>query len=532
MSVYTISEIVSKPTQRERDRTAVRYGEQSLTFGELEGRAERLAAGLSAAGFQQGDRCCVLMHNRLEWFELFFALARLGGVLVPVNHLLTPHEIKYIVEDSGATWFVAEEQLWERAEGVRELLASDGDAGDLRYVAIGGVRPAGGERFGAIGDTRADTTPYERLLAPAPLAVRPDVGADDLFLLQYTSGTTGFPKGAEHTHSTVMWNAISQRQHFMLDETAVYLCLPALSWVAGFHSLCLETLWSGGTAVVNPTDEPFSAERFCDLVERHGATHVALVPTVMARILALEGIERRDLSSLRVAIAGGAAVPVHLMEEMGERLPGVTVLQVYGMSEFPSLVTLLEPQDVVAKMGSAGKANCVSQVRVVDAEDRDLPAGEVGEILTRSPATMIGYHGLPDATAATLRGGWLHTGDLGHLDGDGYLFISGRSKDLIISGGLNVYPVEVEQVLDRHPAVIESAVVGVPDPSWGEVVKAVVVLDADGSTSEQELHDHLAGQVARYKLPKLWELRVQPPLPRTASGKLQKFKLLDRAGAR
>jgi fatty-acyl-CoA synthase len=507
MSVYTVAEIIAKRGS-ERDRLAVVTEERSATYGELADRAERLAAGLASAGFRKGDRLCVLMHNRLEWHEILFALARLGGVLVPANHLLTPREIQHIVTDSGAAWFVAEQQLWDRVAGLRSQLSAE-----PTFVSVGADQP--------------HATPFETLFGDAPLATRPAVTADDLLVLQYTSGTTGFPKGAIHTHSTVMWNAFPQRQEFHVDRSSVYLCLPALSWVAGFHSLHLQTLWSAGTVVMHPTDRPFDPARFCELVERHHVTSVALVPTVMRRLLSLPTLDRHDLSSLRIAIVGGEPVPVHLMDEMNRRLPDVSVLQVYGMTEFPSLLTLLDPADAAAKRGSVGTPNAVSQVRVVGPDDRDLPPGEIGEILTRSPATTLGYYGLPDATAAVLRGGWLHTGDLGHLDGDGYLYISGRSKDVIISGGLNIYPAEVEHLLARHDAVAEVAVIGEPDDAWGEVPKAIVVL-ADGATvTVAELEAYLEPQLARFKTPRRWEIRTGPPLPRTASGKLQKFKLRE-----
>jgi fatty-acyl-CoA synthase len=509
MSVYTLADIIAKPpfgTDPDPVGAAVIFAGVPTTYGRLEDRAERLAAGLAAAGFGHGDRVCVLMHNRTEWLEIFFAVARLGGVLVPLNHLLTTHEALYIVEDSGATWLVAQDELWNLAEGLHEISTRE-----LRFVAV--------------GTEQAHAIPYEELFASERLPSASSVGIDDVVLLQYTSGTTGFPKGAIHTHSTVMWNAISQKPHFSVDRSSVYLCLPALSWVAGFHSLHLQTLWSGGTVVLHPSNAPFDAQRFCELIERHRVTSVALVPTVIRRLLALPDLEERNLSSLQIAITGGESVPVHLIEEMHERLPAVSLIQVYGMSEFPSLVTLLEPRDALSKLGSAGRANCVSQVRVVDEADQDRAAGEVGEILTRSPATMVGYHGLPEATASVLKNGWLHTGDLGYLDEDGYLFISGRSKDLIISGGLNIYPAEVEQALLRHDAIAEVAVIAQADDKWGEVAKAIVVVADDVAVTEDELRTFLEPYVARFKIPKLWEIRTEPPLPRTASGKVQKFLL-------
>lgn len=508
MSIYTVADIIAKQSLGPSpavERVAIEFNGRSMTYGQLEHRAERLATALTGAGFTKGDRVCVLMHNRTEWFEILFALARVGGVLVPVNHLLAPPEISHIIDDSGAKWLMSDELLWDKITSLRALRSDD-----LTYVAVGVDCPW--------------AVAYESLFDAASPGARPEVGIHDLLLLQYTSGTTGHPKGAMHTHSSVMWNAISQRQHFGIDSSTVYLCLPALSWVAGFHSLLLETLWSGGTAVVNPTTLSFDAGRFCDTVERHRVTHVALVPTVIRRLLELDNLEQHNLSSLRIAITGGEPVLVELLEEMNRRVPGLSLIQVYGMSEFPSLVTLLEPEDAVAKRGSAGRANCVSQVRVVN-RGSDCEPGEVGEILTRSPATMLGYFGHPEETEAALAGGWLHTGDLGYLDEDGYLFISGRSKDVIISGGLNIYPAEIEQALLRHPAVAEAAVFGRPDATWGECVVAVIVVRPDTEATDRDLRAFLESEIARFKIPKAWEIRSGPPLPRTASGKVQKYKL-------
>lgn len=508
VSNYSIAEIIAKQSRGcdpDSDRVALVVDGVSTTYAELEDRAERLAVGLARAGFEHGDRLCVLMHNRVEWLEVFFAAARLGGVLVPVNHLLTSREIHFLVTDSGASWFLAEDALWERAAELMNL------ADNLTWISVG---PA-----------QSGATAYESLLAGERFSTRPRVEIGDLFLIQYTSGTTGTPKGAMHTHSTVMWNAISQKGHFGLDRDTVYLCLPALSWVAGFHSLTLQTLWSGGIVVLDRTDLPFDPSRICTAVACHRVTHVALVPTVMRRLLAFEGLPDSDLSSLRIAITGGESVPVQLMEQLNLRLPSLSVVQVYGMSEFPSLVTLLEPADARAKLGSAGKANIVSHIRVVDRAERDCAPGEVGEILTRSPATMIGYYGQPEATLAVLGDGWLHTGDLGYLDDEGFLFIRGRSKDLIISGGMNIYPAEVEQAVMRHPAVAEAAVFGAPDERWGEIVTAVVVLKPGETATEKELRASLVDQLARFKIPKLWEVRSEPPLSRTSSGKVQKHKL-------
>jgi fatty-acyl-CoA synthase len=284
--------------------------------------------------------------------------------------------------------------------------------------------------------------------------------------------------------------------------------------------------------VLAPSNKSFDPRAFCATVAADRITTVALVPTVLRLILSVPDLDSFDLSSWSLAIAGGEAVPVHLLEEMAERLPTLTGMQVYGMSEFPSLVTLLEPEDAGRKLGSAGLPNCVSQMRVVDVDDVDCPPGEVGEIITRSPATMAGYYGRPEETAAALRNGWLHTGDLGYLDEDGFLFISGRSKDVIISGGLNIYPVEIEQALMRHEAVAEAAVIPVADEKWGEVGKAVIVVEEGQSVTEEELRASIEPFIAGFKIPKAWRITDGPSLPKTASGKLQKFKLVEAESAR
>jgi fatty-acyl-CoA synthase len=511
MSTFTLADVIATSlygSEAEASAVAVRSETTSLTYRQLNARANRLAAGLDAHGVSVGMRVGVLMHNRTEWVEVFFAVARLGAIIVPLNHLLTGHEAAYIIEDSGSSWLIAEDTLWGT---VAQLPSQVSDR--LQLVTV--------------GEARSGALLYDEIFAEDEMTVRPDVSPEDIFLLQYTSGTTGFPKGAVHTHSTVLWNAVSQRPHFGLGRDTVYLCLPALSWVAGFHSLHLETLWSGGTVVLHPSNSSFDPARFCDLVAQHRVTTVALVPGVLRRVLALDDFAEWDLSSLRLAIVGGEAVPISLLEEINERLPHVSVVQVYGMSEFPSLVTLLEADQAQAKLGSAGRANCASQVRIVDEHDRDRAPREVGEILTRSPATMIGYHGQPEATEIALRNGWFHTGDLGYLDEDGYLFITGRSKELIISAGLNIYPAEIEQALMRHDAVAEAAVIGLQDDKWGEIPKAVVVLREGQTATERELREFATRYLARYKIPKSWEVRSEP-LPRTASGKIQKFRLQPR----
>jgi len=504
---YTVANLLRKnrgAALTNPDRTALIFGERRVTYDELEERSARLASALAAEGFATGDRLAVLALNRVEYFEIFFAAAMLGGVVVPVNYLFKAKEVQYLLDDSGARWMFVEDGLWPAVEPVRKETAVS-----VTYVVLDGARP--------------DTLDYEGLVAAgSPDGVDVAVNPADPFLLQYTSGTTGFPKGATHTHETVMWNALSQLGDVALTRRDVYLCIPALCWAAGLHDFTLPALWAGATVIVHPS-RGFDAAEVWRTVERHRVTISLFVPSVL-RIALAYPLEDHDLASLRLVASGGEPVPVPAIEEFQRRLPTCDLMQGYGMSEFPALMTMLDSDYAISKRGSAGRATRITELRVVDPDGRDVPAGEHGEIVIRSPATMIGYWNRPDATAAVMAGGWFHTGDRGYLDEDGFLYIAGRIKDMIISGGLNVYPAEIERVIERHPAVREVAVIGVPDDRYGEVGEAHVVLEEGAAVTEDDLEAFARAELANYKVPRRWVLRSEP-LPRTASGKVQKFAL-------
>jgi fatty-acyl-CoA synthase len=509
MGSFSLAGIVRKRPTAPRvnaAREAVRFGGAALTYDELDDRSSRLASGLVARGLGKGDRVAVLMYNRLEWVELFFALAKAGAVMVPVNYLLRPGEIQYILDDCGAGWLVCEDAL-------AGLLPSLSRRGTTVVVGDGADAGSGG----------GDAVAYEAVVAAGTADFDDRAELDDLFLLQYTSGTTGFPKGAMHTHSTVLWNSFHQIPDFAVTADDVYLVVPALCWAAGFHDLALATLWAGGRVVLHPSTG-FDPAGFLAAVEAERVTKTLLVPSVLKRVLGAPDFDRRDLSSLRLVISGGEPVPVPAIEEFSRRLPGCTLAQVYGMSEFPTLMVLLDSADATRKAGSTGKACRAAEIRVVDADGRDVAPGATGEIVVRSPACMVGYYGKDDATKATLADGWLHTGDLATVDDDGYVFIAGRSKDMIITGGLNVYPAEVERVIASHDAVVEAAVVGVADERWGEIGCAHVVLAPGRTLTAEELAAWLKEELASYKVPKAFRIG-HDPLPRTTSGKVQKFLL-------
>ena len=506
MNNYTIADVLRKTRTSQRcntDRVAIHFGERSITYEELDERSDRLASGLLREGFRKGDRAAVMMHNRPEWIEIFFALAKLGGVLVPVNHLLREREVKHILDHSGAAWVLTENRFWPLFDGMRN--GEDGRS----YVNMDA------DVTGALA--------YESVVASGSRDISVDVDVNDLFLLQYTSGTTGRPKGAMHTHSTVLWNAFYQLPEFGVTADDVYLILPALGWIAGFHDFALATLWSGGQLVLHPTGN-FDAENFSETVERHGVTTVLLVPTVLRRVLGYEGLERHDLSSLRLILSGGEPVPVKDIHTLHSRLPSCHLQQAYGLTEFPTMMLWLSAEDATSKAGSVGKACRAADVRIVDEMGADTSVDEVGEIICRSPACMVGYFEDAEATATTLAGGWLHTGDLARVDKDGYVFITGRAKDMILTGGLNVYPAEIEQLIEERPEVHEAAVIAVPHSEWGEIGKAIVVLKPGYELDESTLLTWLKQELATFKVPRIVEFS-QTPLPRTMSGKVQKFLL-------
>lgn len=505
MPGYNVSDIVRQSFQNApagASRVALRFEDRAQTYGELADRVDSLASGLVAAGLTKGDRVAVLLHNRLEFVEIFFAIAKAGAVVVPINYLLTAPEIAYQFNDSGVRWLFVSAGLSDRVpqgNALKEpvtLIGLDGVAGaDHDYESLHEV-PA----------QRVDFRPVE---------------VDDLFLLQYTSGTTGAPKAAGHTHGTVLWNSMHQVPDCHLTADEVYLSLPALCWAAGLHDFLLATLWLGGTVVVHPS-RGLSIDAVLESMARNKVTLTLIVPSVLQMVVSNEALPHHDLSSLRAIFSGSAPVPVALIQEAQRKLPDTQILQGYGMSEFPTLMTVLDAKHAIDKIGSAGRPTLCTALKVVDrGTGADCAPGSVGEIVIRSPATMTGYIGRDEANAQAFAGGWFHTGDLGHQDVDGFLYIAGRAKDMIISGGLNVYPAEIEAALQEHKAIIESAVLGVDDAERGEVGLAVVVVSGGAQLTADELHAHVRERLAGYKTPKYWVVREQA-LPRTASGKVVK----------
>lgn len=491
------------------DKEAVIFKDERITYGQLRDRAYRLANGLRALGVSKGDRVAVLLRNCAEWFDIFFAVASLGAVLVPVNFLLRSKEVAFIINDSGASVLLVGEDLLNQVD------ISKGSTPELRDIICIGKQA-----------TSPPVLSYAMLVKQASASpVAENVQSEDLFLLQYTSGTTGFPKGAMHTQGTVAWNSFHQVGDFEVTSRERYLCIPGLCWVAGFHDFTLATLWMGGTVVLMPSGG-LEIGILLELIERERISMVLLVPTIVKQVVDYPGLPNFGLKSLKRVLTGAEPVPVTVIEDFHRLIPQTALLQGYGLSEGPSIATFMKKEDAVRKIGSAGKPVTNCEIVIVDEAMNRVPPGEKGEIVIRSPATMKGYWNKPEATNEVFAGGWMHTGDLAEYDEEGYIYIRGRKKDMYISGGLNVYPAEIENVILKDPAVAEVAVIGIADRRWGEVGWAVIVCKEGQSVDTGAVKALCTAELAAYKVPKEYIIRNES-LPRTASGKMKKFVLRE-----
>lgn len=507
MGHFSVRELIVKNrhSNGSADHPALVFGDQSWSYRELDESVTQLASGLAAEGFVAGDRLAVYMYNRPEYVQLLFAVAHLGGIIVPLNYFLKGPEVQLAIEEAGITWLVVEDDLKKSLLPMRDYLD-----GRTRVVTVD-FRDEG---YIAIDDLMSAVHP---LVAPAVL------DQSDEFLYQFSSGTTGIPKAAVHTHGTVLTNALTQVAEFAITATDVHLVIPALCWGAGFHDFTIATWWSGGTVVLNPSRR-FNALQLARSIEANGVTTVLLVPTVMGLLLHEPDINDAQLKSLRIILSGGEPVSVESLRELQSRLPECRTIQAYGLSEFPVITTFLDGTDALTHRGSAGKASLGTIIRVVDPDGNDVEPGSEGEIISKSIATMKGYTS-PSVDAGTrLVDGWLYTGDRARVDEDGFIYIAGRAKDMIISGGLNIYPAEIERILVQQASVLESAVIGVKDEKYGETGLAVVVVDDPGHIEQPVLWSALRDQLSNFKVPRHWDIRTTP-LPRTTSGKVQKFLL-------
>ena len=479
---------------------------ERFTYGTLNARAERVAAFLrDGLGLMKGDRVALLAHNRVEYVDLFFAAAKAGLVLVPLGTRLTAHELAFIARNADVSALVYGGEFAETVDALRAeaevprriALDAPGAEGDLSFAT----------ELAALPDV-----PFERTRCDG----------EDLHLLLYTSGTTGKPKGVMVPHRMTAWNGWNTALCWGLDEHDVSPVFTPLYHAGGLGAFFVPILAAGGTVVLHGGFDP--AEIWAT-VARERCTVVLGVPTIWKMLLEHPSFAGADVSSIRWLISGGAPLPLYLIEAYQAR--GIVFKQGYGLTEVGVNCFAMSVEESVAKKGSIGRPLMMTDAKLVDEAGAEVAVGEVGELCLRGPHVSKGYWRNPEATEAVLDAdGFFHTGDLARKDADGFFTIAGRRKNMIISGGENVYPAEIEGELLLHPAVMDAAVVGVPDSTWGEVGVAFVVLRPGESAGKDDLLAFAQARLARYKLPK--DVVFVEALPRTAYGKVVKGELRDR----
>jgi long-chain acyl-CoA synthetase len=486
-----------KPLCHSQDRT--------LSYEQVDEASGRVAAALLALGLERGDRVAVQLPNLPEFLLCYFGILKAGLIMVPLNPLLKGREIAYHLADSGSKMLVA-----------FSLLAAE---------AVAGAEEAGGTDVYVVTLPGYDqipegTKPFTDLLAAEDTGDIVPTNADDTAVVLYTSGTTGKPKGAELTHFQLYMNCSVSGDLFGIQPDDAILAVLPLFHVFGLSSVLNVVVRFAGTMALVPR---FEIEPVLDAMEKHRCTIFSGVPTMFFALLHAD-TAGRDLSALRVGCSGGAAIPGEVIRAFEEKFSGVVILEGYGLSESASTTTFNINAEQ-RKVGSIGKPVWGVQTRVVDDQDRTLPPGpeNVGEIVIRGHNMMKGYWNNPEATAEVFRDGWFHTGDLGYADEDGYFYIVDRKKDLVIRGGFNVYPREVEEVLYTHPAIAEAAVIGRADERLGEEVVAYVALKAGAQAEEQEVIAFCRERMAPYKYPR--EVKFLSALPVGPTGKILKKEL-------
>jgi long-chain acyl-CoA synthetase len=494
--MFPISHILARARALFADRLAVWDGERRLTFEDLGRRVDALAGGLKAKGVRRGDRVGILDVNSYRYAEAYYACAQAGMILLPLNSRLAPPELKYVLNDSGAKALIVTEPFFSALEGITvELVIKDYEA----FLKTG----------------RPDS------------AVEP-VGLDDICQIYYTSGTTGEPKGVCLTYGNMIASALDSIVGLELTRDDIWLHAAPM-----FHLVDAWSVWSMPLLGATQVMVHFTPERMMEVMQRTRPTGAGVPPTLINMMANHPKIGQFDLSSLRFIMYGGSPTPLGILQKAAKALP-TKYIHGFGITETSGITALADPRDFfgegtreqLALTNNAGRPVPHINLAIANDDGKQLGRGTVGEVVVSGARVMREYWKKPKHTADALRNGWYHTGDMGYVDAQGRLFIVDRKKDMIISGGENVYSVEIESLLSTHPAVLEVAVIGVPDESWGEAVKAIVVLKDGAATSAEELIGFCRGKIAGYKLPKSVDFSKEQ-LPKTGPGKIAKRRLRD-----
>lgn len=505
----TLADLLRRAAENVPRKTAAIYREYRLSYEALHERTNRLANALLRLDLAKGDRLAVLIDNSHYAYEVIMGAAKAGIVLVPLNYMLKGRELSSIIRHAEAKALIIGDNHRPKVDVIRHELPSV-------------------KEWIVIGEGHEGVREYEALIRAGSSADPPTpLGEDDLFALLYTSGTTGLPKGTMLTHRNILSNVENAIREYRIDEESVGFTVLPYFVGATLNCIHFPCLSQGGTMVF----ERFSPRRFFEVIQEEGVTHVQVVPTMLIRLLESGDLRSFRWDSLKTFGYGSAPMPVDRLKQ-ALQVFGPILLQIYGLTETTAMSTCLQKEShLVEGEGSRRLASCGRpvegvEVKVVNDQGREVTPGEVGEIIIRGPTVMKGYWNLPDVTAESIREGWFYSGDLATVDEEGYLYITDRKKDMIISGGLNIYPKEIEEVLYTHPAVLECAVIGVPDKEWGEAVMAVIALKPGMEASPEELIEHCRCHLAGYKKPR--SVVFVEEIPRNPSGKILKRLLRER----
>jgi fatty-acyl-CoA synthase len=499
----TIGDWIGKWGLISPQKTAIIFEGVEWSYWALNERATRLGNLLMDLGIQKGDRVAVLLYNCPQYIETYTALAKIGAIIVPLNFRLVKSELASILNDSGTETLLFGEDFEEKVRGIRPDIPVKGQ----NYICLGEKTPSW-------------SIDYEKALIDYPTnepEVKGGVNPEDPQMIMYTSGTTGVSKGALLSHGKTFFNVLNANIYYGLIPQDIFLVTRALFNSGGSLVECFPVLYKGGTVILQ---RRFNAKAVLETIEKYRVTILEAAATMYRMILEECDISQYDLTSLKVCYTGGERIPHSLLREYQKR--NVTIGQIFGLTE-TSTVTWLGKEEAVRKMGSVGRPVLHGEMRIVDENGRDIRAGAVGEIVVRGPIIMDGYWNRPELTQETIRNGWLYTGDLATVDEEGFVYIKDRKKDMFISGGMNVYPADIEKIYLEHPKVNDVALVGVPDQKWGEVGKAFIVMKEGQTMTQEEAIDFCREKIAKYKIPK--SIQFVQELPKTAGGKIRKYLL-------
>jgi long-chain acyl-CoA synthetase len=495
-----IGSLFSRHARYRPDHPAVVFGDQRLTWSEFNRSINRLAHALLDMGIRKGDKVATILPNRLEQLEVYWASAKIGAVVVPSSTLLLEKAMQTLLQDSDAIILITNAGFVGQINSIKPELTG---IADDRYLLVDFAGQSGYQDYHALKAAAGDLDPEGIIVTD-----------DDPFNIMYSSGTTGLPKGIVHTHYIRAMYATIFASQFRMTPESVTMHAGAIVFNGAFVDL-MPTMFLGATYVLLDQFEPAA---FIEAVEREKVTHVMLVPAQVIALLNAPNFSYEALKSLEMILSLGAPLHREHKKELNKRLPG-RFYELYGLTE--GFVTVLDKNDYAAKPDSVGVPPPFNEMRILDESGKDLPAGEVGEICGRGPLLMPGYYQRPDLTAEAVKDGWLHSGDMGYVDEGGFLYLVDRKKDMIISGGVNVYPRDIEEIVVQHPAVQEAAVFGIPHDKWGETPMAAVVLYGTAEETAAEIRSWVNERVAA-KFQRLQKVVIMDDFPRNVAGKTLK----------